>query len=132
MLTSFNESEQVLRAIKAGAAGFLLKDVGTDELLRAIRAVYWGEGALYAAATQQLITAYRAFPGMAHGVEDLTPAELRVLILLTRGLSNRQLAAEAGVSERTVSTHIRHILDKLGVENRVQAALYAREHGLTP
>jgi DNA-binding NarL/FixJ family response regulator len=131
MLTSFNESEQMLRAIRSGAAGFLLKDAGIDELLRAIRAVYRGEGALHPAATQQLIKAYRAFPGVEHGVDDLTPAELRVLKLLTRGLSNRQLATELRVSERTITTHIRHILDKLGMENRVQAALYACEHELT-
>jgi DNA-binding NarL/FixJ family response regulator len=131
MLTSFNESEQVLQAITSGAAGFLLKDAGPDDLLRAIRAVYRGEGALNPAATQQLIKAYRTLQGGGHGVDDLTPAELRVLKLLTRGLSNRQLAAETGVSERTVTTHIRHILDKLAMENRVQAALYAREHGLT-
>jgi DNA-binding NarL/FixJ family response regulator len=81
-------------------------------------------------AMQRLINAYQALQGSGFGGNDLTPAELRVLKLLARGLSNRELAAELGVSVRTVTTHIGHILDKLGVENRVQAALYAREQGL--
>src|SRR5690348_375240 len=91
MLTSFDESEQVLQAIKLGAAGFLLKDAGPEELLRAIRAVYHGEGALAPAATRQLINAYQAHDGSERRGAELTPSEVRVLKLLTRGLSNREL-----------------------------------------
>jgi DNA-binding NarL/FixJ family response regulator len=132
MLTSANDSQQVLQAIKAGAAGCLLKDVGPDELLRAIRAVYHGEGALDPATTRQLIDAVQSHQGTPPVHEaKLTAAEVRVLRLLTRGLSNRELANQLGVSERTVTTHIRHILHKVGAQNRVQAALYARDHGLT-
>jgi DNA-binding NarL/FixJ family response regulator len=131
MLTSFDDAEQVLQAIRAGAAGFLHKDAGPDELLRAIRAVYRGEGALNAAATRQLINAYQVLEGGEHHEAKLTLAEVEVLKLLAKGLSNRELANELGVSVRTISTHVRHILDKLGAQNRVQAALYAREHGLT-
>jgi DNA-binding NarL/FixJ family response regulator len=131
MLTSFDDPEQVLQAIRAGAAGFLHKDAGPDELLRAIRAVYRGEGALNAAATRQLINAYQILEGAESQDVKLTAAEVEVLKLLTKGLSNRELANELGVSVRTISTHVRHILDKLGAQNRVQAALYAREHGLT-
>jgi DNA-binding NarL/FixJ family response regulator len=131
MLTSFDDPEQVLQAIRAGAAGFLHKDAGPDELLRAIRAVYRGEGALNAAATRQLINAYQILEGAESQDVKLTAAEVEVLKLLTKGLSNRELANELGVSVRTISTHVRHILDKLGAQNRVQAALYAREHGFT-
>jgi DNA-binding NarL/FixJ family response regulator len=131
MLTSVNDSQEVLQAIKAGAAGCLLKDVGPDELLRAIRAVYHGAGALDPATTRQLIDAVQSHQGTPVHEAKFTAAEVRVLRLLTRGLSNRELANQLGVSERTVTTHIRHILHKVGAQNRVQAALYARDHGLT-
>jgi len=131
MLTGSNDSQPMLQAMQLGAAGHLVKDGGMDAVLRAIRAVYHGDGALDPATTQQLITAYRARQTAARPDDDLTVAELRVLKLLTRGLSNRQIAAELGVSVRTVTSHIGHILAKLGVQNRVQAALYARERGLT-
>lgn len=133
MLTSFFDPEEVLEALRLGADGFVLKDAGVDELIRAIRAVSHGDSALNSAATHQLVRAYQASQHAQHDdIADLTPSELRVLALLTRGLSNRQLAKELGVSVRTVTTHIRHILEKLSLDNRVQAALYAREHGLTP
>jgi DNA-binding NarL/FixJ family response regulator len=128
LLASRDESEQAVQAIKLGVAGYLLKDADLDELLRGIRAAFQGEIAHHPVATQQLISAYRALPGSEQGVADLTPAELRVLTLLTRGLSNRGLASELGVSEGTINTHIRHILEKLALKTRLQAALYARKH----
>jgi DNA-binding NarL/FixJ family response regulator len=131
MLSGFGDLDLVLQAIKLGAAGYVLKDAGMDELLRAIRAISRGESALDPVVTARLIKVHQELQQGDHGIKDLTPAEVGVLKLLTRGLSNRGLAAELGVSVRTVTTHIRHILDKLGVDNRVQAALYARELGLT-
>jgi DNA-binding NarL/FixJ family response regulator len=131
MLTATVDPSQVLQAVQAGAVGYLLKDASPDDLLGAIRAVYAGQGALSPAATRQLIDAYHAFPGAERPDVVLTPSERRVLGLLARGLSNQEIANNLGVSVRTVTTHVQHILDKLGVENRVQAALYAREHGLS-
>jgi DNA-binding NarL/FixJ family response regulator len=130
MLSGFGDLDLVSQAVRLGAAGFVLKEAGMDEVLRAIRAVYPGQGALDPVVTGQLIGAYRERQHAEHGISGLTPAEVGVLRLLARGLSNREIARELGVSARTVSTHIRHILDKLGVANRLQAALYAREHGL--
>jgi DNA-binding NarL/FixJ family response regulator len=131
MLTSFDEAQLVLQAVKSGAEGFLLKDISPDELLRAIRAVYAGHGALGPAATRQLIHAYQTFPAAQPAGATMTPSELQVLKLLGRGSSNREIGRELGISIRTVTTHVRHIMDKLGVQNRVQAALYAREYGFT-
>jgi DNA-binding NarL/FixJ family response regulator len=130
MLSGFGDLDLVLQAVRLGAAGFVLKDAGMAEVLRAIRAVYHGQSALDPVVTGQLIEAYRERQDAKHGISGLTPAEVGVLRLLARGLSNRELAAELGVSVRTVTTHIRHILDKLGVPNRLQAALFARERGL--
>jgi DNA-binding NarL/FixJ family response regulator len=130
ILSSFGDQGLVLQAVKRGAEGFVTKDAGMDEVLRAIRAVYRGQSALDPLATGRLIKAYQELQDVEHEISGLTPAETGVLTLLTRGLSNRELARELGVSVRTVTSHIRHILDKLGVANRVQAALFARDHGL--
>jgi DNA-binding NarL/FixJ family response regulator len=130
MLSGFSDLDLVSQAIKLGAEGFVTKDAGMDEVLRAIRAVYRGQSALDPTVTGRLIEAYRERQDAEHGIRGLTPTEVWVLRLLTRGLSNRALARELGVSVRTVSTHIGHILHKLGAKSRVQAALYAREHGL--
>ncbi len=130
ILTSFTDDAQVIEAIAAGAMGFLNKDSHHDELLSAIRAVSRGDGALHPAAARVLMQAYKAAPRASAASETLTESELRVLQLLSHGSSNRELAAALGVSVRTITTHVRNILDKLQLENRTQAALYAREHGL--
>jgi DNA-binding NarL/FixJ family response regulator len=127
MLTGFDDAAPVLQAVEAGADGFLSKQAAPDELVRAIRAILQGEAVLDPAATRHLIGAYHARPD----APSLTTTELRVLRLLATGLSNRDLARDMGVSVRTVTSHVQHILDKLGVQNRVEAALYARDHGLT-
>jgi DNA-binding NarL/FixJ family response regulator len=131
MLSDLADAEQVVQAVKAGAEGFLLKDVDPDDLLDAIRAVYMGQDALSPAATRQLMDAYQTYPVAPGQDGTLTPAEFRVLRLLAQGLSNGEIGSALGVSARTVSSHVQHILDKLGVHNRVEAALYARDHGLT-
>jgi DNA-binding NarL/FixJ family response regulator len=130
MLSGFGDLDLVSQAVRLGAAGFVLKDAGMDEVLRAIRAIYRGQGALDPVVTVQLFKAYQERQHAENGLSGLTPAEVGVLRLLARGLSNREIARELGVSVRTVSSHIRNILDKLGVPNRLQAALFAREHGL--
>jgi DNA-binding NarL/FixJ family response regulator len=131
MLTTAEESDQLLQALRFGAMGFLLKDASTAELLRAIRTVYHTGSALDPAATRQLLRAAQARLASGRAGAHLTRTERAVIRLLSRGLSNRQLADELEVSERTIATHIQHILDKLALKNRAQAALYARTHGLT-
>jgi DNA-binding NarL/FixJ family response regulator len=130
MLTGFDDPKHVLQAVEAGADGFLSKLAVPEELLRAIRAVHQGEAVLDPAAARHLISVYQAGPAAVDGVAALTPAEVRVLKLLATGLSNAELATKLGVSVRTITTHVQHILDKLGLQSRLEAALYARDHGL--
>lgn len=130
ILTSFTDDVQVLDAISAGAKGFLNKDSNHEDLLAAIRAVNRGDAALHPAAARVLMQSYKAALQPAMERNSLTPTELRVLQLLATGASNRELATALGVSIRTVTTHVRNILDKLDLKNRTQAALYAREHNL--
>lgn len=131
VLTSFPEDDLVFGAIKAGAMGFLLKDSPPEELLEAIRAVYNGNSALHPAIARKLMQEIKHPPELPLAEEPLTPRELDVLQRLVRGLSNREIAADLNVSIRTVSTHVRNILDKLHLANRTQAAIYALDHGVT-
>ena len=131
ILTSFTDDVQVLDAIAAGAKGFLNKDSNHEELLSAIRAVMRGDAALHPAAARVLMQSYKASLQPAAESNALTQMELRVLQLLATGASNRELAIALDVSVRTVTTHVRNILDKLQLKNRTQAALYARENSLT-
>ena len=108
VLTSFADDERLLPAIKAGAAGYLLKNVAPQELARAVRAAHAGEGP----------------------PERLTPREREVLALLGRGLSNKRIARELGVAEKTVKTNVSHLLAKLGAADRTEAAVYAVRAGL--
>jgi NarL family two-component system response regulator LiaR len=132
VLTSYPEDEDVFAAIKGGAMGVLLKDSPPDNLLRAVRTVYAGDSALHPAIARTLMLEIKRPPVVALGQEPLTSRELDVLRCLARGMSNRAVANELSVSTRTVTTHVRHILDKLHLENRTQAALYAVEHGIVP
>ena len=137
-LTSFVEEARVVAAIEAGAAGFLLKDAEADDLAAAIRAAAAGEVHLDPAVAG--IVARRLHgaadgTGAAAGRTDdtlarLTPREREVLAGVARGLSNRAIAAELGITERTARTHVSNILAKLGLSSRTQAALLAVEHGL--
>ncbi len=129
ILTSFTEDERVLEAVQAGSMGFLTKESHHTEVLNAIRAVSRGEAALHPAAARALIQSYKAATRPSD-IDALTPTEIKVLQLLASGPSNRELAEALGVSVRTVTTHVRNILDKLQLENRTQAALYARDSGL--
>jgi DNA-binding NarL/FixJ family response regulator len=128
VLTSFAETDQVVPAVRAGAAGYLLKDAEPRELEDAIRAVHRGEALLHpraAGAVMREVAAPRPAP-----LADLTPREREVLVRLARGLTNRLIARELGVTEKTVKTHVSHVLAKLGVTDRTQAALYALRAGL--
>jgi DNA-binding NarL/FixJ family response regulator len=131
VLTSFLEDERVLPAIQAGAAGYLLKNVEPAELARAIRAAHAGEAIIDPTAAARLVHAIAddARPRVEEP-ERLTRRERDVLELIARGRSNKRIAFELGISEKTVKTHVGHLLAKLGVSDRTQAALMAVEEGL--
>jgi two-component system, NarL family, response regulator LiaR len=126
ILTSFGDEEQVFAAIKAGALGYLLKDAASQELIQSIREVYSGRLSLSPAMARKLMREMTQ-PAPAAGPEELTEREAEVLQQLAQGLSNREIGQRLGISEWTVRTHVSHILEKLHVANRTQAALHARK-----
>lgn len=125
VLTSFAEDKRVFEAIRAGVHGYLLKNSASKEVVEAIRAVHRGQYALPLDLALNVIRDYNQPPDSA-----LTDRELAVLRLVTQGLSNQQIALQLSLSERTVESHMSNILDKLRLENRTQAALYAVRTGL--
>jgi NarL family two-component system response regulator LiaR len=130
VLTSFPDDDQVFAAIKMGAIGLLLKDSAPEDLLEAIRTVHRGESALHPTIAIKLIEEIKRPSALPPSTEPLTPRELEVLRHLARGSTNREIALDLSISVRTVSNHVRNILDKLHLANRTQAALYAVEQGL--
>jgi two-component system, NarL family, response regulator LiaR len=132
VLTSFAADEQVFPAIKAGALGYLLKDSGPEDLVRAIRQVHRGEPTLEPAIARKVLMELSHPADMATaGVQPLTGRELDVLRLIAQGCSNKDIAVELSVSELTVRTHVSNILSKLHLASRTQAALYALQKGIT-
>lgn len=131
VLTSFPEDKMVIAAIEAGTQGVLLKDSPPAQLLEAIRAVSRGESVLHPAVTNTLIKLVQQSVAPTPTLDALTPREIDVLRCLALGASNHDIAVELSISTRTVTTHVRNILDKLGLANRTQAALYAVEHGIS-
>ena len=133
MLTTFDQDEYLYAAMKAGASGFLLKDVRREELVDAVRVIAGGDALLAPALTRRLIEDFvrRPPPGAAPAgvVAELTDRETDVLRLVARGLSNAEIAAELVVSDATVKTHVARILSKLGVRDRIQAVVLAYESG---
>jgi NarL family two-component system response regulator LiaR len=127
VLTSYLDDEKIFPAVKAGAAGYLLKDAAPQELAEAIRAAARGEALMHPAVASKLM---QEFARGDHRADELTERELDVLRLLARGLSNKVIARELHVSEKTVKTHVSNILAKLHLADRTQAALYAVRHGL--
>jgi DNA-binding NarL/FixJ family response regulator/class 3 adenylate cyclase len=135
MLTTFDMDEYVYEALRAGASGFLLKDVPPEQLVEGIRAVASGDALLAPAITRRVIEEFvRRPPGAAREappvVQELTPREREVLERIARGRSNAEIAQELFVSETTVKTHVAHVLTKLGVRDRVQAVVFAYESGM--
>ena len=130
VLTSFAEDEKVFPAIKAGALGYLLKDSSPQELLHAIRNVYNGEASLHPTIARKLMRELNQPPSLPPTTDPLTEREVEVLRLVAQGLSNDDIADKLVVSERTVRTHVSHILDKLHLANRTQMALYAVREGI--
>ena len=133
MLTTFDLNEYVYEALRAGASGFLLKDVPPEELAAGIRVVARGDALLAPSITKRLIHEFsRAAPASAPppGFNELTAREVEVFKLVARGLSNAEIAAELVVSETTVKTHVARLLMKLGIRDRVQAVVLAYETGI--
>lgn len=138
ILTSFGEDDKVFPAIRAGAQGYLLKDIQPRDLVQAIRETYLGKAQLHPDIARRLMTAVSgAAPvespkatSLHQEVEVFTEREREVLALIAQGMNNREIAERMVVSESTVKTHVSNILDKLGLEDRTRAAIWALKHGL--
>lgn len=126
VLTSFSDADRIVAALDAGAVGYLLKDAEPEEVIEGVRAVSRGESPLHPRAARQLLGARSAAPAPV----DLTPRELEVLVLVRRGLANKQIARRLGISERTVKAHLTSVFSRIGVSDRTQAALWAERRGL--
>jgi DNA-binding NarL/FixJ family response regulator len=134
VLTTFDLDDYVYEALRAGASGFLLKDVGREELVAAVRVVADGDALLAPSVTRRLLEEFaRSAPAerpSSASLEALTPREREVLALVARGRSNAEIAAELYVGEATVKSHVAHVLMKLGLRDRVHAVIHAYEVGL--
>jgi len=134
VLTTFDADENIYRALRAGASGFLLKGARPAELADAVRVVAAGEALLAPSVTRRLVEhvvqSGLAPPGPPPGTPRLTPREREVLVLVAAGLSNTEIAARLVLAEQTVKTHVSHMLTKLGLRDRVQAVVHAYETGL--
>lgn len=133
ILTTFDDDEILSSALRAGAAGFVLKDAPAEDLIRATRVVASGEAWLDPAVTARVLATYRgSAPAIAPAEElaGLTPRELDVLRLMGRGLTNQEIADALYIGEATVKSHVGHILDKLNLRDRPAAIVYAFDHGL--
>jgi DNA-binding NarL/FixJ family response regulator len=134
VLTTFDLDEYVFGALHAGAAGFLLKDTPSARLIEAIRVVHAGDSLLSPSVTRRLIEMFTAgkdpIRSVDHLLPQLTPREREVLVLIARGLSNADIMKALVISEATVKTHVGNVLSKLGLQNRVQAVVFAYEQGI--
>ncbi len=133
VLTTFDVDEYVYGAIRAGAAGFLLKSVDAPRLIESVRLVAAGDGVIEPSVTRRLMAAFASSqPAVPRpsGLDDLTQRERDVLVCLGEGLSNQQIARRLGVGEATVKTHVSRVLTKLDLRSRVQAAVLAKDAGL--
>lgn len=133
VLTTFDEEEYLYEALRAGTSGFLLKVSPPEQLLGAVRTVAAGNALIDPAVTQRVIAAFgsrAAVKPPPRELQELTARELEVLELLARGLSNQEIAAELIVGDATVKTHVARVLMKLNLRDRVQAVVFAYEHGI--
>jgi DNA-binding NarL/FixJ family response regulator len=126
VLTSFSDADRIVAALDAGAVGYLLKDADPQDVIDGVRAVSRGESPLHPRAARQLLGARRSTPAEV----ELTPRESEVLVLVRRGLANKQIARRLGISERTVKAHLTSVFATIGVVDRTQAALWAERRGL--
>ena len=133
ILTSFVNDDLIPEAILAGAAGYVLKQVGNEELLRAVEAVRRGEALLDPQVTQRLLQRVRQTERLldTSAFRDLSEREIGVLLLVSQGKSNREIGEALALSEKTVRNHVSNLLDKLGMSNRIELATYAVKHHIT-
>jgi NarL family two-component system response regulator LiaR len=132
VLTGYDYDEYIFSMLEAGAAGYLLKNVSGDELIGAVRAVYAGEPMIHPDVLRKLMTRFKApsaAPAPVHTVSPLSEREMEVLKIAAQGMSNRDIAGELFISERTVQAHMRSIFNKLGVGSRSEAILYGLKKG---
>jgi NarL family two-component system response regulator LiaR len=129
VLTSFLDDDKLLPALRSGAGGYLLKNADPPEVARAVRAAHAGEALLDPVVAARLVETLAA-DGVEDPLDRLTPREREVLVLIGRGFPNKRIALELDVSEKTVKTHVGHVLAKLGVTDRTQAAVFAVRSGL--
>jgi two-component system, NarL family, response regulator LiaR len=132
VLTSFLDDDRLLPALQAGAAGYLLKNVEPQELARAVRDAHRGATHIDPKVAARLVEHLAGDGARTHELDRLTRREREVLELIGHGLSNKRIARELGIAEKTVKTHVSHVLEKLGVTDRTQAALFAARSGLRP
>lgn len=130
VLTSFADDDKVFAAVKAGAAGYLLKDVDHAALVEAIRTVHAGGALLHPTVAGKLMQEFAGRGGSQSSPDHLTERETEVLRLVARGMANKAIALELGIAEKTVRTHVSNVLQKLHLADRTQAALYAVREGL--
>jgi len=132
VLTAYDDDEYVFALLEAGAAGYLLKDVSTDELVEAIRAVQAGESMLHPAIARKVVNRFSQHVEEEEEtpLEELTEREIEVLQLAGKGITNREIADSLSISHRTVQAHLSHIFSKLGVGSRTEAVVYALRKGL--
>ena len=138
ILTSFGEDDKVFPAIRAGAHGYLLKDIQPRDLVKAVRETYQGKTQLHPDIARRLMAAVSGETPVRSAQPTALPAELKalterereVLVEIARGLTNREIAEKMVISEKTVKTHVSNLLDKLGLEDRTRAAIWALKHGL--
>jgi DNA-binding NarL/FixJ family response regulator len=138
ILTSFGEDDKVFPAIRAGAQGYLLKDIQPRDLVQAVRETFQGKVQLHPDIARRLMSAISGDapppeqepPSLSEELQVLTEREREALDWIARGLTNREIAAEMVISQKTVKTHVSNILNKLGLEDRTRAAIWALKHGL--
>ena len=132
VLTAYDSDQYIFAFLEAGAAGYLLKDVHVDEVVKAIRAVHAGESVLHPSVARKVIDRF-AVTAEGHAEkpspEQLSKRELEVLRLAARGMSNREIALKLSISVRTVQTHLSHIFSKIGVGSRTEAVVYGLKKG---
>ncbi|MGH3991999.1 MAG: LuxR C-terminal-related transcriptional regulator, partial [Pseudonocardiaceae bacterium] len=135
-LTTFEQDDYIFGALSAGASGFLLKRTSPEELVAAVHTIAAGDSLLSPSVTSRVIERMARQPGPDASrdarLDELTPRERQVLALVARGLSNGEIATALVIEESTVKTHVKRILAKLGVRDRVQAVIFAFESGLNP
>jgi len=128
--TSMPDDERVVPAIRAGALSYILKDVSAEELAQTIRSAATGKATLHPMAAQRMMQELTAPPKAKSGVDEISPREMEVLQLIARGLSNKEIGEKLFIGERTVKTHVSHLLEKLQLQDRTQLAIHAVQNKL--